>query len=259
MAWQNLFAPVTPAAAALGPIRSDIPARTGLDRSTPVFCGIHDSNASLLPHLISRRPPFAVVSTGTWVVAMAVGGAAVSLDPARDTLINVNAMGAPVPSARFMGGREYDALTAGDGGGWSAADLESVLGRQIMLLPSVQRGVWSVSPFRIALDRCRRAVGGGARRRGGLLPGADDGDLPRSYRRGRRDDRRGPVGQERALCRHAASRDRTPGAAAARPGRNQHRRSAPRREDRPPARWPRTSRLDGWMRRGRDTRPSGAN
>lgn len=140
MGWQNLFAPVTPAAAALGPIRPDIPAKTGLDPSTPVFCGIHDSNASLLPHLVSRRPPFAVVSTGTWVVTMAVGGAAVSLDPARDTLINVNAMGAPVPSARFMGGREYDTLTAGGGGGWSAADLESVLGGRIMLLPSVQQG-----------------------------------------------------------------------------------------------------------------------
>ena len=43
---------------------------------TPVLTGIHDSNASLLPHLIDRKPPFAVVSTGTWVIAMAIGGGA---------------------------------------------------------------------------------------------------------------------------------------------------------------------------------------
>ena len=41
---------------------------------------------------------------------MAIGGRETALDPARDTLINVNALGDPVPSARFMGGRELDAV-----------------------------------------------------------------------------------------------------------------------------------------------------
>jgi len=36
-----------------------------------VFCGVHDSNASLLPHLGSRQAPFTIVSTGTWVILMA--------------------------------------------------------------------------------------------------------------------------------------------------------------------------------------------
>nr|WP_199178698.1 hypothetical protein [Acidimangrovimonas sediminis] len=83
---------------------------------TPVNCGIHDSNASLLPYLKGHEAPFAVVSTGTWVIAMAIGGRMSrnigNLDEARDTLVNVNALGAPVPSARFMGGREYEALGA---------------------------------------------------------------------------------------------------------------------------------------------------
>ena len=65
-------------------------------------------------HLVVDRPaPFGVVSTGTWVVVMAVGGRAVTLDPARDTLVNVNAMGGLVNSARFMGGREYEIIRAG--------------------------------------------------------------------------------------------------------------------------------------------------
>ena len=38
-----------------------------------------------------------------------------ALDPTRDCLANVDALGAPVPCARFMGGREYQVLTGGHG------------------------------------------------------------------------------------------------------------------------------------------------
>ena len=38
---------------------------------------------------------------------MSLGGVLEKLDPARDCLVNVNALGDPVPSARFMGGREF--------------------------------------------------------------------------------------------------------------------------------------------------------
>jgi sugar (pentulose or hexulose) kinase len=44
---------------------------------------------------------------------MAIGGLATRLDPRRDTLINVSALGDPVPSARFMGGREWSTLMDG--------------------------------------------------------------------------------------------------------------------------------------------------
>src|SRR6185437_7817399 len=77
-----------------------------------VHCGLHDSNAALhaargLPELAGG--PFAVVSTGTWVVSMAVGGAGpVAYDPAEDMLANVDVDGRPIPTARFMGGRDYE-------------------------------------------------------------------------------------------------------------------------------------------------------
>jgi sugar (pentulose or hexulose) kinase len=138
--WRKLMAPVHQASDCLRPILPEIAAKTGLASGTPVYCGIHDSNASLLPHLFSRKPPFAVVSTGTWVVSMAVGGRAVSLDPARDALINVNALGDPVPSARFMGGREFETIMSGREAQWDEADHESVLGKGVMLLPAVQPG-----------------------------------------------------------------------------------------------------------------------
>ncbi len=121
----------------LGLITAEIARRTGLPSATPVHCGIHDSNASLLPHLAAREPPFSVVSTGTWVIAMAVGGAPVTLDPARDTLINVNALGKAVPSARFMGGREHDLLLGGSPAEVNNEDMQHVLSRSSMLLPSV--------------------------------------------------------------------------------------------------------------------------
>ncbi|TPO05374.1 FGGY-family carbohydrate kinase [Mesorhizobium sp. B1-1-5] len=140
MGWRRLMAPVRPAKDRLGPILPELARRTGLDPQTPVFCGLHDSNASLLPHLLSDTPPFSVVSTGTWVVSMAVGGRRVELDPARDTLVNVNALGDPVPSARFMGGREFSLLTEGQSQEWSEDDVAAVLARRVLLLPATQRG-----------------------------------------------------------------------------------------------------------------------
>ncbi|RAZ87462.1 carbohydrate kinase [Mesorhizobium hawassense] len=140
MGWRQLMAPVRPAKERLGPILPVFARRTGLDPQTPVFCGLHDSNASLLPHLLSDAPPFCVVSTGTWVVSMAVGGRKVELEPARDTLVNVNALGDPVPSARFMGGREFSLLTDGQPQEWIDDDVAAVLARQALLLPSTQQG-----------------------------------------------------------------------------------------------------------------------
>lgn len=138
--WRQFFPPVRSAGDVLGPVLPEIAARTGLDPSTSVHCGLHDSNASLLPHLLSRQAPFSVVSTGTWVVAMAIGAEGTALDPARDTLINVNALGDPVPSARFMGGREYEMLGGASMASCAEADVEAVLAASAMLLPSVQQG-----------------------------------------------------------------------------------------------------------------------
>ncbi|NGN42629.1 carbohydrate kinase [Mesorhizobium sp. CGMCC 1.15528] len=140
LGWRDLMPPLRSASDRLGSILPEIAARTGLSPRTSVHCGIHDSNASLLPHVLHRKPPFAVVSTGTWVVAMAVGGAVRDLDPARDTLVNVNALGDPVPSARFMGGREYELLIGNDVAPVSDEDIARVLAEKLMLLPSVQQG-----------------------------------------------------------------------------------------------------------------------
>ncbi len=140
MGWGGLMAPVRSAFDVLGPLRPELATRIGLTHPVPVACGLHDSNASLLPHLQDRAGPQAIVSTGTWIVAFAVGGALDRLDPARDMLANVDAHGRPVASARFMGGREFDRLTGGRVETPDPGCVASVLARRVMALPSFAPG-----------------------------------------------------------------------------------------------------------------------
>ena len=134
--WTRLMPVIRKAGDVLGPIRAEIAAATGIKPDVPVHCGIHDSNASLLPYVLTRTAPYAVVSTGTWVVVMAMGARPVALDEARDTLINVNALGDPVPSARFMGGRAFTQL-GGKSGDLPSSAISEVFQRGAMLLPSL--------------------------------------------------------------------------------------------------------------------------
>jgi sugar (pentulose or hexulose) kinase len=159
------MAPVRSAFDALGPIRPEIAGELGLAKAVPVYCGIHDSNASLLPHLIGFGSPCTVVSTGTWVISFAVGAKPPHLDATRDTLVNVDANGSPVPSARFMGGREWDQLTRDLPSTTAEEDrdaLRAVIDRGVMLLPSV---VQETGPFPNSVSRWVEEPGSPAERR----------------------------------------------------------------------------------------------
>lgn len=135
-----LLPPIRPAFDCIGSLLPALARLIGVDTAIPIYCGIHDSNASLLPHLMTRTSPFSVISTGTWVVSFAVGGALDKLDPARDTLANVDAYGKAVPSARFMGGREFDLLTDSNAVEPDTKALDRIIGAQVMILPSVVQG-----------------------------------------------------------------------------------------------------------------------
>jgi len=135
---EGKIAPVRRSVDILGPILPEIAEVTGLPSDTPVCVGIHDSNASLYPHILGQSGAFSVVSTGTWVVVMAVGGRDVPLDPDRDTLMNVNARGDVVPSARFMGGREYEVIQQGRDTTPTDAEIAEVLSQGLMILPAIE-------------------------------------------------------------------------------------------------------------------------
>lgn len=138
--WERLLPPFRPAASVAGPVQTAVAAATGLDPAIPVTCGIHDSNASLLPWLGRLASPFTVVSSGTWTVVMAVGGRLDALDETRDSLANVDAFGRPVPTARFMGGREYALLLGAAPPPAGPADVAQVLAKGVYALPTFSPG-----------------------------------------------------------------------------------------------------------------------
>ena len=140
LGWRSLFPAVRPAASVIGELRPEIALDTGLPADTPVTCGIHDSNASLVPHLGRHEAPFTIVSTGTWSILMTVGGDTGALDPAKDSLANVDAFGRAVPTARFMGGREFAALVP-EMADPDMADLAFVIANDVQALPSFTAGV----------------------------------------------------------------------------------------------------------------------
>ena len=157
------LAPVRNSTDILGAILPDISAATGLPPQTPVICGIHDSNASLYPHILALEPPFSVVSTGTWVIVMSMGTDQPELDPDRDTLVNVNALGQPVPSARFMGGREFEMIQQGHKVSPTEADIAEVLDRMVMLLPSVDPSTGPFQGVEMAWHGGEPEIGSGVR------------------------------------------------------------------------------------------------
>jgi L-fuculokinase len=135
LGWRRLFPPKRKAWDTLGTLKPEIAHATGLSADVRIICGAHDSNAALVPHLLSRREPFTVVSTGTWVIIMAVGGTA-RLDPEADMLANVDVRGAPVPTARFMGGREYSVLAGDAPADADEADIGAIIASDVLALPA---------------------------------------------------------------------------------------------------------------------------
>lgn len=116
LGWTSRFAPIVNASDAVGPLRPELAAHTGLPATTQILAGLHDSNAALLAARgfaeIAEKEA-TILSTGTWFIAMRLPTETVpisTLPETRDTLVNVDVYGRPVPSARFMGGREIETV-----------------------------------------------------------------------------------------------------------------------------------------------------
>lgn len=136
--WAARLAPMRRAWEVLGQVRPALAQRLGLPRSLRVHAGVHDSNACLARYLRSH-PRMTLVTTGTWVVVMAPGATQRALQSELDQLSNVSVRNEPVPTGRFMGGRELQHLCAGaDPGLATAQDLQRLLQRGVMALPGFE-------------------------------------------------------------------------------------------------------------------------
>jgi L-fuculokinase len=138
-----------------GRLRPEIADRARLGRDVVVTMGIHDSNASLLPHLAARKGgDFALNSTGTWCVLMHPQEEyRFSPDElGKVVFFNRSAYNKPVKTAIFLGGMEFgawaDAIRASRGLAEgeplpepSPADYRAVVdGRDLFILPELVPG-----------------------------------------------------------------------------------------------------------------------
>ncbi|WP_035430265.1 FGGY-family carbohydrate kinase [Asticcacaulis sp. AC466] len=134
--WTDRFPAMRPAWERQATLRSDIARAAELPPSTQVCVGLHDSNAALAGSLLSPQDrPQALLSTGTWFVAMAPGAPIAPLAPQRDCLANVDIFGTPVACSRFMGGRVYGHFNQGDRAINQAA-LRAVMEAKALAMPS---------------------------------------------------------------------------------------------------------------------------
>lgn len=139
--WRRLFPPIRPAWAEVGHVADEVARQTGLAADCRILCGIHDSNAAYLRYLLGRERAFSLVSSGTWIVVFDAAQSLERLDRTRDVLANVDVNGQPVPSARFMGGREFERLAGGDvGADAGIKEVERLLARSTLALPSFAPG-----------------------------------------------------------------------------------------------------------------------
>ncbi len=155
--WAGRFAPMRRAWEVLGPVRPELASVLGLPTGVRVHVGVHDTNACLAGYLRSW-PRMTMVSSGTWVMAMAPGAPLRVLDPARDLQGMVSVRNEVVATARFMGGRELLALCSGADPALASLEvLDGLVRRGVMALPA-----WSAQGGPFMGRRGEVVDGGGA-------------------------------------------------------------------------------------------------
>jgi len=147
---ESALPPLVDSYSSVGPVKELLADDLGLSPSCMVYPGVHDSNGSLARYLSSElRSPFNVVSTGTWLIVMAVGNPGKDLLESRDMLANVDVNGNPVPCARFMGGREFEKICQLAGVTTdepvTQASIQTIIDDKVYAVPPFETGT---GPFR---------------------------------------------------------------------------------------------------------------
>jgi len=142
---ENALPPMSEAWKPLGKIKPEIAAQTGLNDDCIVYPGVHDSNAGYLPMLRTPkdiRPT--VISSGTWTIIMDSQAKVSGLNSARDTLVNIDAEGSPLVTARYMGGREFGLICERFNTDIATTfiddDIKNIIDSNTLILPSFCQG-----------------------------------------------------------------------------------------------------------------------
>ncbi len=142
---RDYFPPLQPAWFNCGKLRPELCEALGLNKDCQFYSGLHDSNASFLRYRLNQNEaPFTVISTGTWTILMASQVPLDNLEPSKDMLANVDALGTPIACARFMGGREFETICK-QAGSWlgeqfDQASLQAIIDEEVFALPDFSEG-----------------------------------------------------------------------------------------------------------------------
>ncbi len=147
---RHAMPPLVAAYDTIGGLSNKVQALTGINQPCQVFAGIHDSNASFARYLSNNiHQEFTVVSTGTWIITMSMGGNIKRLNEKKDMLANVCVLNQPIACARFMGGREFELIcqqtNANATDNVSITDIQDLIDQQLFALPAFEPGS---GPFR---------------------------------------------------------------------------------------------------------------
>jgi len=132
----------------LGNITPHIAKQYGLQEDCIVTLGVHDSNASILPFLITEKEEFVLNSTGTWCVVMRPADT-VSIQKeelGKTVFFNQDVFNRPVKTSIFMGGLEHETYSKlfeeKKSSGFNIKLYQEILEKNdLFILPSVMRGV----------------------------------------------------------------------------------------------------------------------
>lgn len=136
--WREKMPAFARAGAELG--QAEIVLPSGGRRAVAVHNGVHDSSSAFYRYLAAGHRSFTLVSTGTWVIIFNTDCPLNALDEKRDMLTNVTVDGAPTPTIRFMGGREFDVIRNGAPPEITGEALKTVITRKVFALPSFAVG-----------------------------------------------------------------------------------------------------------------------
>jgi sugar (pentulose or hexulose) kinase len=135
MGWRAKMPPLCPAGAPVGRM-PEAGRGVAVPGGIVLHNGVHDSNAAFALHRAGAPEGFTLVSTGTWVIIMSPDCPVAAMDGARDMVGNVDVTGRTVPTLRFMGGREFDAISGGWRGPIPATAVAGAVAARAMALPA---------------------------------------------------------------------------------------------------------------------------
>lgn len=134
--WQRLMPPMRRAWETLGPLKPELARRCGLQATTRILCGVHDSSANFYRYQAADLSDFMVISTGTWIVAL-TDRLGVDFDvelPGHSC--NADVFGNPMPGMLTMGGREFSAVAAKASGPASLQAVRRIVASGTFALPT---------------------------------------------------------------------------------------------------------------------------